>query len=56
MFIICLIIGKYINSNFVSLIIQVIAGGCVYGVVLLILKDNMVIELLNRVKILIHIK
>lgn len=50
MFIVCLIIGKYIERNIISLIIQVITGGCVYGVVLLILKDNMVMEVLGRVK------
>lgn len=56
MFIVCLIIGKYIEKNIISLIVQVIVGGCVYGAVLLILKDNMVTELLDRVKRLVHIK
>lgn len=50
MFIICLIIGRYINSNFASLITQVLVGGLVYGIVLLALKDNMVMEVLNRIK------
>ena len=50
MFIVCLIIGKYIERNIISLIVQVITGGCVYVVVLLILKDNMVMEVLGRVK------
>ncbi len=56
MFVVCLIIGNNINSNFVSLIVQVIAGGSVYGVTLLVFKDNMVMELLDRVKGLVHIK
>lgn len=55
MFIVCLIIGKYIERNIISLIAQVIVGGCVYGGVLLILKDNLVMELLGRVKQVIHI-
>lgn len=56
MFIICLFIGKIINNNLVSLMLQMIIGTCVYSGVLLILKDSMVIELLNRVKKLVHLK
>lgn len=55
MFIFCLIIGRYIERNIISLIVQVIVGGCVYAGVLIILKDNMIMELLGRVKKVIHI-
>ena len=56
MFIICLIIDKYINRNFASLITQVLVGGLVYIIVLLILKDKMIMKILYRVKKLVHTK
>lgn len=56
MFVVCVIIGKNISNNFISLIIQVIVGGSIYGVILLILKDKLIIELLNRMKKVFHLK
>lgn len=48
MFIVCLIIGRIINNNLLSVIIQCAVGGLIYGIVLLVLKDNFVYEILNK--------
>lgn len=56
MFVVCLIIGKNIRNNFISLVVQVVVGGIIYGVILIILKDKLVIELLNRLKGVFHLK
>lgn len=50
MFIVCLFIGKFINNNLISTIVQVIIGVITYGICLLILKDNFIIEMLDRIK------
>ncbi len=50
MFIICLIIGKFIKNNLISIIIQVVIGGITYGSCLLILKDNFIFEIFGRIK------
>lgn len=50
MFIVCVFIGRYINNNLVSTIVQVIIGGLTYGICLLIMRDKFVFEMLNRVK------
>lgn len=50
MFIVCLFIGKFINNNLISTIVQVIIGVLTYGICLLILKDNFIIEVLDRIK------
>lgn len=49
MFIICIIIRQFINSNFLSIIAQVLIGSLVYGIMLFVLKDKFTIELLNKV-------
>lgn len=50
MFIVCVFIGRSINSNLVSTIVQVIIGGLTYGICLLILKDTFIFEMLDRIK------
>lgn len=50
MFIVCLLIGKYIKNNLISVIVQVIGGGLTYGMLLLILKDKFVFEMINQIK------
>lgn len=50
MFIVCLAVGQVINNNFISVVTQVAVGGLTYGLCLLILKDEFVYEMLNRLK------
>lgn len=50
MFIVCLILGKLINNNFISTIIQVTLGGIIYISILLILKDQFVLEIIEKLK------
>lgn len=50
MFIVCLFIGRFINNNLISTIVQVTIGGLTYGICLLILKDNFIFEVLDRIK------
>ena len=50
MFIVCLFIGRFINNNLISTIVQVTIGGLTYGICLLILKANFIFEVLDRVK------
>lgn len=48
MFCTCLVIGKIIKNDLVSIIVQVATGMIVYGIVLLILKDSFIIEIINK--------
>lgn len=50
MFVVCIAIKRLIESNVISIFIQVVVGGITYITILLILKDKFVFELLNRVK------
>ena len=50
MYIICSIIGKYINNNLYSIIIQVSIGVVIYIVCLLILKNEFIYSILNKLK------
>lgn len=50
MFIVCLIIGKIIKDDLLSIIVQCIVGGLTYGIVLILLKDSFVCEILNKLK------
>ena len=50
MFIICLVIGRFIDNNLISTVVQVIAGGITYGICLLILRDKFIFEVLNKIK------
>lgn len=49
MFIVCLILGHMINSNFISVVVQVIVGAITYGVILLLLKDKFIKEFINKI-------
>ena len=49
MFITCMILRNFINSNFISIIVQVVVGSIVYAGMLLILNDKFTKELLNKV-------
>lgn len=50
MFLICVTVDKFISNDVYSVIIQICIGVFVYGVCLLILKDKLVLEILNKVK------
>ena len=50
MFVVCLLVGKFINSNLISVVLQVSVGAVTYGLMLVIFKDKFVIEVLNKVK------
>ena len=50
MFLICIILGKYISDNKISIIVQVILGGITYAGCLLVLKDKFVFKFLTRAK------
>ena len=50
MFIVCLVVGKFIDNNLMATVIQVVVGGITYGICLLILKDKFIFEILNKVK------
>lgn len=50
MFTICLAVRRFINDNFISVIIQVITGGSVYIICLLMLKDKFVYEIIHRIE------
>lgn len=50
MFIVCITIGKKINMNIYSIILQVSAGAITYFICLLILKDEFLYKILNRIK------
>lgn len=50
MFIVCLVVRQVINNNLISVAVQVIIGGLTYALCLLILKDEFVYEMLNRLK------
>ena len=55
MFIVCLVVGKIVNDNFISVVAQITIGGLIYGVCLLILKDEFIKEILNKIKMKIKI-
>lgn len=52
MFIVCIIIGNIIKNNLYAIIAQVIIGIGVYGVILLILKDEFIYAILRKIKII----
>lgn len=49
MFMVCLILRHMINSNFISVVVQVIVGAMTYGVILLLMKDKFVKEFINKI-------
>lgn len=50
MFIVCLVVGQVINNNLISVAVQIIVGGLIYALCLLMLKDEFIYEMLNRLK------
>ena len=48
MFIACLVIGKFINNDLISTVVQVAVGGITYGICLLIMKDKFIFDMLNK--------
>ena len=48
MFIVCLVIGKFINNDLISTGVQVAVGGITYGICLLIMKDKFIFDMLNK--------
>lgn len=50
MFCISIILGKIINNNMLSIILQASCGGIVYLIVLIILKDRIIDETVNLLK------
>ena len=51
MFVISIIIGEIISNNIISLVMQIFIGGIVYIIFLIVLKDELIIEILNEIKI-----
>ena len=49
MFMVCLILRHMINSNFISVVVQVIVGAMTYGVILLLMRDKFVKEFINKI-------
>ena len=50
MFIVCITLRKFINNNLISTIVQVISGGIIYMVCLLILKDKIIFEIIEKLR------
>ncbi|MCI9365787.1 MAG: hypothetical protein HFJ54_04190 [Clostridia bacterium] len=50
MFIGCLLIGKFLDTSLISLFVIVVLGVALYGISLIILKDDFIFEVLNKVK------
>lgn len=50
MFVMCFIIGKFINNDLISTAIQIIVGIITYIICLLILKDKFVFELFKKIR------
>ena len=50
MFVCCKVTAHFITSNVISIIAQVVVGACIYGVILLIMKDEFLKEILEKLK------
>lgn len=50
MLIISFIIGKLINNNILSILIQIFVSGIIYLTILIIMKDSLILEGLERIK------
>ena len=50
MFVMCFIIGKFINNDLISTAIQIIVGIITYIICLLILKDKFIFELFKKIR------
>jgi O-antigen/teichoic acid export membrane protein len=49
MFIPVYIIGQILSARFITTFIQVVVGGCIYAILLLITKNKLVVEMLNMI-------
>ena len=50
MFMCSMIVGHFINDNFLSIILQVMVSCFAYFIILYILKDKLIIESVNKVR------
>lgn len=50
MFVVCILIGIAVNKGIVTIILQIAIGGLLYGVCLLILKDEFVYSIIGKIK------
>lgn len=50
MFLVCLVIRRFINENIISLVTQCLVGGVIYICSLIIMKDNLIYESLNKMR------
>ena len=50
MFVISVLTGYFINNNLLSIICQLIASVCIYFVLLLVMKEKMILEGINKVR------
>lgn len=54
MFAVCLILVQILTNSLVSLFIEVAVGVIVYGIMLIILKDEFVMDILGRIRNKLH--
>lgn len=50
MFILCLVLVKALPVSVISLLIEVVSGVAIYGIMLIVLKDEFVLDILKRIK------
>lgn len=50
MFVVCYFIGMFSRDNLISIIVQISIGGLTYGICLLILGDDFVFDIINKIK------
>ena len=50
MYVVCFIIGNFVVNTLISIILQIIVGIIIYGTLIIILKDEFVYEILNKLK------
>lgn len=50
MFVVCILIGMAVNKGMITTILQIAIGGLLYGICLLILKDEFVYSIIGKIK------
>lgn len=50
MFVVCILIGMAVNKGIITIILQIAIGGLLYGICLLILKDEFVYSIIGKIK------
>lgn len=50
MFVVCILIGMAVNKGMITIILQIAIGGLLYGICLLILKDEFVYSIIGKIK------